>query len=75
MRAVDAIERLEFCNEEIIKNLFNACTNANSRLANPASRCLKTLFKNSSTLEKAKGIFKLNSYKDWEKKIIEKTLQ
>ena len=75
VRAVDAIERLEFCNEEIIKNLFNACTNANSRLANPASRCLKTLFKNSSTLEKAKGIFKLNSYKDWEKKIIEKTLQ
>ncbi len=74
LRAIEAIERLDFCNEDIIKNLFHACTNANGRLANPATRCLKTLFKNSSNLEMAKTIFQLNNYADWQKKIIEKTL-
>ncbi len=74
-RAFDAIERLDYCNEEIIKNLFNACTYTNSRLANPAARCLKSLLKTSTNAEMARNIFKANTWKDWETKIIEAQLK
>ena len=74
-RAFEAIERLEYCNEEVIKNLFNACTYTNSRLANPASKCLKSLVKTPSNSEMAKAIFELTKWKDWERKIIEAQLK
>ncbi len=75
VRAFEAIERLDYCNEDVIKNLFNACTYTNSRLANPASKCLKSLFKTSANLEMAKGISQLTKWKDWEKKIIDAQLK
>lgn len=75
VRAFEAIERLDYCNEDVIQNLFNACTYSNNRLANPASKCLKSLFKTSANLEMAKSIAQLTKWKDWEKKIIDAQLK
>lgn len=75
VRAMEALERLSYCDEEFIKNLFNACLYTNSRLANPASRALKSLLKKERNLEMAKNIFAHNAWKAWEKKIIEAQLK
>jgi hypothetical protein len=66
---------LKYCDEELIKNLFDACINPNGRLANPASRTLKKLLKTEANMQIAKGLYSLMVWKDWQKKIIEKQLQ
>jgi aminopeptidase N len=74
-KAMEALERLNYCDEDLIKNLFNACLSANSRLSNPASRILKALLKKQENHDKAKAIFALTTWKDWERKIIEAHLK
>lgn len=74
-KAMEAIEHLKYCDEELIKNLFDACINPNGRLANPASRTLKKLLKTEANMQIAKGLYSLMVWKDWQKKIIEKQLQ
>lgn len=71
---MEAVERLSYCDDELIKNLFEACLNSNGRLANPASRILKNLLKKDNNLQMAKGIYSLNAWKDWQKAILEKQL-
>ncbi|TAG59936.1 MAG: hypothetical protein EAZ27_00080 [Cytophagales bacterium] len=46
--AIDALKRLNFCNETFIENLSNAITHFNGRLANPAGQCLEYLYKQNS---------------------------
>jgi aminopeptidase N len=75
VRAMESLERLSYCDEELIKNLFDACLNPNGRLANPASRVLKSLVKKEANMQMAKGIHSLNAWKDWQKAILEKQLQ
>ena len=75
IKAMEALEHLNFCNDELIKNLFNACTNPNGRLANPASKTLKAFLKNPENLDKAKAIFALATWKVWERKIVEAQLK
>ncbi|HLP20692.1 MAG TPA: M1 family metallopeptidase [Chitinophagales bacterium] len=75
LKAIDAIERLKYADEELIGNLFNACLSPNGRLGNPASRTLKSLLKQESVKSMAQGIYSLNAWKDWEKKIIEAQLK
>lgn len=74
IKAMEAVERLSYCDDELIKNLFEACLNSNGRLANPASRILKNLLKKDNNLQMAKGIYSLNAWKDWQKAILEKQL-
>jgi aminopeptidase N len=71
VRAMETLERLNYFDEELAKNLFNAVLAANGRLSNPASRTLKSLLKNPQNMEMAKGIYALSAWKDWEKRIIE----
>ena len=70
-KALDALERLNYCDEDLIKNLFNACVSPNSRLANPASRVLKKLLKTEAKAKMARMLLELTPYKPWELKIIE----
>ena len=75
VKAMEALERLNYCDEKLISHLFNACLYSNSRLANPASRVLKSLLKKDSNLEMAKGIFAVSAWKNWQQKIIEAQLK
>ena len=70
-KAAEAIERLKYCDEDVIKNLFNACLSANGRLANPSSRVLKALLKDPANYDTAKAIYNLNVWKDWQRVILE----
>jgi hypothetical protein len=72
---MEALERLNYFDEELAKNLFNAVLYTNSRLGNPASKTLKSLLKNSQNMDVAKGIYSLSTWKDWERKIIEAQLK
>jgi aminopeptidase N len=75
VKAMDALERLGYCDENLIKNLFDACLYNNNRLSNPASRTLKSLLKKDNNLEVAKGISALGTWLDWQKEILEKQLK
>lgn len=69
-RAMEAIERLGYCDDALIMNLFNAALYTNTRLSGPATKTLKTLFQKRENLEMAKLDFQSATWKDWEKKII-----
>jgi aminopeptidase N len=71
VKAIEAIERLQICNSEIISNLFNACLFNNNRLNGPASRALRSLLVKPENREIAKSILELTPWKDWERKILE----
>ncbi|MCS6935063.1 MAG: M1 family metallopeptidase, partial [Chitinophagales bacterium] len=70
VKAMEAIERLGLANEEVLKNLMNGCTYTNNRINGPSSRVLKSLMKNPEYAEKAKAVFRLNTWKNWEEKIL-----
>ncbi len=74
VRAMETLERLGYCDEDVIKNLFEACLHNNNRLSNPASRVLKLLLKKGNNLEIARGIASFTVWKDWQKEIIDKQL-
>lgn len=72
VKAIEAVERLQICNSELIGHLFNASLYTNNRLNGPASRTLRLLIANPANRETAKGIFELTPWQDWERKILEK---
>lgn len=75
IRAMEALERINYFDLELCNNLFNACINANHRLANPSSKVLKHFLRNPDNKQTAEGAFSIGVWKDWEKKIIELQLQ
>jgi hypothetical protein len=75
VRAIERLEVIKYCNEALIKNLFNAVANPNSRLSGPANKLLKTLFTKPANLEMAKGVYAIQNWEDWEKKAIEPLLK
>lgn len=71
IKAIEAVERLQICNGEVISNLLNASLYTNNRLNGPASRALRALIAKAENKEMAKAIYELTPWKDWEKKILE----
>jgi aminopeptidase N len=69
-KAMDAIENLNFWNDELINNLLDASVNPNRRLAGPAKNLIKQLQKQTDfdkAYEKAKTNF---NCKDWERALL-----
>lgn len=75
VKAMESIERMSFCNEIVIENLFNASLNSNGRLSGPAVRTLKILFKIPENFQLAKGFYSIAKWEDWQKKILEGILK
>ena len=71
VKAMDAFEHLNYCDKDLIFNLFNAALYTNSRLSNPAMKLLKNLLKKSENMKAAKEVFAANKWTDWEKKAIQ----
>lgn len=74
VKAIQAIDRLDFCNEEVLRNLFNAALYTNNRLNGPAVQAIKSLIAKPQNKETANTIFELTPWKDWEKAVLEKIL-
>jgi hypothetical protein len=72
---MERLEVFEYCDEDLIKNLFNAVTYTNNRLSGPAARLLKTLLKKPQNLQMAKDVYALHNWKEWEGKIIQPYLK
>ncbi len=71
VRAFETLERINYCDETLIANIFNAATYTNSRLGGPAKQCLKSLLKKSEYKQMANSVFAAGKWKDWERKILE----
>lgn len=74
VKAIQAIERLGFCNAELLRNLFNAALYTNNRLNNPAAKAIKSFIAIPANKEMANTLFELTPWKDWEKAALEKIL-
>ncbi len=70
-KAMEALERLGYCDEELVRNLFNASLYTNTRLAGPAIKTLKSLIKTPANMKIAKDQMALGKWADWEYKILE----
>lgn len=75
IRAMEALERINYFDLELCNNLFNACLNANQRLANPAAKVYKYFLQNSTNKQTAEGTFSIGKWRDWERKILETQLK
>ncbi|MBL0310701.1 MAG: hypothetical protein IPP77_13815 [Bacteroidetes bacterium] len=75
VKAMGAAERLVFCNDALVRNLFNAALSSNTRLGGPAIRTLKVLIAKPENLKLAKGIFEMGTWKDWESKALTEALK
>jgi len=72
--AMQALQRLNICNEAVIKNLYTCILNFNSRLAGPAKDVLQ-YFKQQSACQKIlKSTLETGGYSAEQKKSIKQTL-
>lgn len=74
VKAMEAIERVQLCNSEILSNLLNAALYTNNRINGPATRALKSLIQKPDNMQAAKGIFELTPWKDREREILGRIL-
>lgn len=75
IKAMEALEHMNYCDEEVLLNLMNAATYTNNRLNGPATRILKNYLKVPLNLDKAKGLFKLHAFSEWERKILQPIIE
>ncbi len=67
VRAMEALERLRYSDDLLIRHITDAILSSNSRLSGPAERVLIKLFKNEGVKEAFAAYYKNSSWKDWQK--------
>jgi hypothetical protein len=75
VKAFEALERLRYCDEAVVRNLFDAMINPNTRLAGPAEKTLKALIKKQQNKDLATDYLKKNIWKDWQLEKLQKGLE
>jgi HEAT repeat protein len=75
VKAMEALERINYSNEALIKNLFDAILNPNTRLAGPADRVLHKLMAKAEVKEIAKTYYQSNTWKDWQDERLKKLFE
>jgi hypothetical protein len=72
--AMQALQRLNICNEAVVKNLYTCILNFNTRLAGPAKEVLQ-YFKQQSAYQKTlKSTLETGGYTAEQKKSIKQTV-
>ncbi|HWB64361.1 MAG TPA: M1 family aminopeptidase, partial [Chitinophagales bacterium] len=71
IKAMDALSRLNYCDSQLIYNLFNAVLYTNGRLSNPAANVLRAALKTPANLQLAKQVLEVNKWTDWQHKALE----
>lgn len=69
--AFDAIKAINFCDENVVRNLFDAATSSNYRLAGPARGTLQFLMKTPEYYFLIKKTFDETKWEDWQKARVE----
>ncbi|MGI8892217.1 MAG: M1 family metallopeptidase [Bacteroidia bacterium] len=75
INAMNSLQRLNYLDEEVITNMFNAMLSPNNRLAGPVAKVTEQYMKqrNFKTLITAK--FTAQPWQDWEEKILQNTVK
>lgn len=69
-KAMEALEKLNFFNDELANNLMDAAVNANPRLANPAANTIRHFLKQDKFKELYKAKLALGTYPNWAVEIL-----
>ncbi|MEI6815256.1 MAG: M1 family metallopeptidase [Bacteroidota bacterium] len=72
VNAMNALQRLNYLNESMINNLFDACMFTNSRLANPSVSVLDYFYKTKEMKTLIQKVYKTRKLEDWQKTILER---
>jgi len=72
--AMQALQRLNICNDSVVKNLYTCILNFNSRLAGPAKEVLQYFKQQSASQKILKSTLESGGYSADQKKIIKQTL-
>ncbi len=72
VNSFNALQRLDYINDEFINNLFDASLYTNSRLANPAMGVLDFYYKTSENKTKIQKLYKALKLEPWQTTILEK---
>jgi aminopeptidase N len=75
VKAMEAMERLGYANDALIKNLLDAIINPNTRLANPAIKTLKKLMKTPEVKDMAMADYKNGAWQDWQKDMLKGVIE
>ncbi len=70
VNAAQALKRLNFCNEQLVKNLMQAVFSANTRLANPCVETLRHFYGQAQYRRMIGEFLDRQKWKPWEKKIV-----
>jgi aminopeptidase N len=66
VRAMEALDRLDYCNADLIKYLTDAIINPNIRLAGPATKTLKKMMQKAEVKDMANAYYKSMQWQDWQ---------
>ncbi|MBS1625755.1 MAG: hypothetical protein JST83_17150 [Bacteroidetes bacterium] len=66
VKAMEALERLGYSDDALIRNMTDAILNPNSRLAGPAERVLAKLFKKEGVKDQFKKYYHSQTWQDWQ---------
>lgn len=69
--AFTALKTINYCDETVVMNLFDAATSSNYRLAGPARSTLQFFIQTPEYYTMIKRLFENTSWQEWEKKRIE----
>ncbi|CAN5347409.1 M1 family metallopeptidase [soil metagenome] len=70
VNAAQSLQRLNYFNTDLMKNLFNAMFSANTRLANPCGDVLNTFYNEDRYRKQISDYMTLQAWNDWQKNII-----
>ena len=69
-KAMNALENLNYFNDELVANLIDAATNPNSRLANPAANTIRYFLKRDKFKELYNAKIAVGNYPAWATQIL-----
>ncbi|TND08365.1 MAG: aminopeptidase N [Bacteroidetes bacterium] len=74
VNAMQALKRLDYFDNSLLKNLLNACVSSNGRLAGPANDLLRYFYEQTRYRKTIRDHVDKNEWPEWQKEIINKTL-
>jgi vesicle coat complex subunit len=75
VNAANALKRIDYFDETMMKNLVHTLYNANSRLASPCGDVLKSYFEKAKYKKQIQGYLYSQKWEEWQWERISKVVQ
>ncbi len=73
--AAEALKRLNYCDEALVANLFDAMLSSNTRLAGPMNAIASYFYENDSYKPYFRKVYQSRIWLDWQKEILDKVVK